>query len=205
MWLERRCQGCATPGPVVCLSCLDALRQPAAVDLVGGGPLGVGQGPDSCRSLFRFEGRGRDLVVALKYRNGRELGRLLGSAMAELVDPAGFEAVTWAPTSRSRQRRRGYDQSRLLARGLAEVVDLPCPDLLRRGGGGAQTGRTLAQRRLGPHFAARRPSPAHVVVVDDVITTGATLAAASAALRRGGAAQVVAITAACTPRHAGGG
>ena len=130
-------------------------------------------------------------MVALKYRNGRELGRLLGMAMAELVDPAGLEAVTWAPTSRARRDRRGYDQSRLLARGLAEVVDLPCRDLLRRGAGGPQTGRTLAQRQLGPRFEPRRPSPGGVVVVDDVVTTGATLVAASGALRRGGAARVI--------------
>ncbi len=171
----------------------------------GAGTPGVGPpGPDACASLFSFEGTGRDLVVALKYRNGRELGRLLGSAMAELVDPAGLDAVTWAPTSPVRRAQRGYDQSRLLAGGLARALDLPCRDLLRRQAGGPQTGRTLAQRQVGPQFRARGPSPGRVVVVDDVITTGATLAAASGALRQSGARQVLALTAACTPcLHAG--
>ncbi len=197
MWFERRCHACGAPGPAVCDACLDALRAPEPGWSVASGA----GGPDVCRGLFRFEGRGRDLVVALKYRNGRELGRVLGSAMAALVDPTGIEVVTWAPTSRGRQGHRGYDQSRLLAGGLAGALGLPCRALLRRRSGGPQTGRSLDERRSGPHFAARRPSPPGVVLVDDVATSGATLVAASAALRRSGAVEVTAVTAACTPRR----
>jgi predicted amidophosphoribosyltransferase len=182
---------------VVCAACLDGLREPGDWRAL----VADQAGPDACHCLFRFEGRGRDLVVALKYRNGRELGRLLGAAMATLVAPAGFDAVTWAPTSRIRLGQRGYDQSRLLAQGVAGALDLPCRDLLARQAGRPQTGRSMTERLVGPRFRARRSSPARVVVVDDVVTTGATLAAASAALRSAGASEVVAVAAACTPRR----
>jgi predicted amidophosphoribosyltransferase len=200
MWFERRCQACGVTGPAVCPACLAGL---VAVP-VGGSATTVEADLDRCCALFAFEGTGRDLVVALKYRNARHLGRLLGPAMADLVDPTGIDVVTWAPTSRRRRADRGYDQSRLLARSVARALGRPCRSLLRRAPGPTQTGRTLAQRQAGPRFVARHPCPPGVLVVDDVVTTGATLAAAGRALRDHGAQRVTALTAARTPRLGGG-
>jgi len=193
MWLEQRCEACGTSGPAVCVTCLGRLSVPA---VMWAGPTDGALA--DCRSLLCFEGPGRDLVVALKYRNGRHLGRLLGAAMAGLVDPGDIDVVTWAPTTRVRRDRRGYDQSRLLARGVARVLGRPCHPLLRRGPGPPQTGRSLAQRQIGPRFSARRVPRASVLVVDDVVTTGATLEHAARALRAGGAQRVAAVTAART-------
>jgi len=176
----------------VCPDCLDALAAPA-------GPAPTVPGLRGCASLLGFEGRGRDLVVALKYGNARGLGHLLGTAMATLVDPSRIDVVTWAPTSASRRGRRGYDQSRLLAVAAGRALGRPCRLLLRRGPGPPQTGRNLAQRQVGPRFAAIRPGPARVLLVDDVVTTGATLAAAAHALHQAGTEQVWGLTAASTP------
>jgi len=176
----------------VCDACLDELRAPA-------GPAPVVPGLWACASLFVFEGRGRDLVVSLKYGNGRALGHLLGTAMAALVDPSQIEVVTWAPTSRSRRGRRGYDQSRLLAVAVGRALGRPSRRLLRRGPGPPQTGRSLAQRQAGPHFVAIGSGPARVLLIDDVVTTGATLRAAASALHQAGTEQIWGLTAARTP------
>jgi predicted amidophosphoribosyltransferase len=178
---------------VVCPGCLDGLSAPA-VAWVGSGDGAL----DDCRSLVCFDGPGRDLVVALKYRNGRHLGHLLGAAMAALVDPAEVDVVTWAPTTRVRRQGRGYDQSRLLARGVAREIGRPWRPLLGRGSGPPQTGRSLVERQIGPRFSARGVPPPSVLLVDDVVTTGATLEHAARALRAGGAQRVVALTAART-------
>jgi predicted amidophosphoribosyltransferase len=71
--------------------------------------------------------------------------------------------------------------------------------LLRRRPGPPQTGRSLIERRRGPSFDVRCPSPERVLVVDDIVTSGATVTAAALALRAGGALEVRAVVAARTP------
>ena len=147
--------------------------------------------------MLAYEDEGRELVARLKYRNARSSLPWLVDRLAALVDPATVDAVTWLPTTHRRRRRRGFDQSELLARALARRLRLPCPRLLRRGPGPPQTGRPLAERRRRPPLTASVPRvPTRVLVVDDVCTSGASLAAAAAALRSRGAAVVVAATAA---------
>lgn len=147
-----------------------------------------------------FSGAGRQLVLGLKYHNGRVLARSFARRMAPLVG-APVDVVTWAPTSARRVRERGFDQAELLARALAGELAVPCRRLLRRGGGGAtQTGRGRAERMRGPSFTARPTrAPGRVLVVDDVVTTGATLAAAVGALVARGHTAVTPLAAAATP------
>ncbi len=176
----------------MCDDCVARLEVPS--------PEACPPGLDACRSVMAYDGRGRDLVVGLKYRNGRGLARLLGAGMAELVDRCEVDLVTWAPTSAERRHARGYDQSRLLARAVARRLGRPHGRTLRRQPGPPQTGRTLAERQDGPRFVAVRPLNARLLVVDDVVTTGATLSAAAIALRGAGARTVTGLTAARTPR-----
>jgi predicted amidophosphoribosyltransferase len=151
--------------------------------------------------VLAYTGDARRLVQALKYRNGRAVAPALGAAMARLVAQEPVDEVTWAPTSGTRRRARGYDQAQVLARAVARHLGVPCRPLLRRRGPSrAQTGRPRADRLAdAPLFAVvRRPQPS-VVVVDDVVTTGATLHAACRALVEGGAEHVRAVAAAATP------
>jgi predicted amidophosphoribosyltransferase len=175
----------------VCPACLDRL-EPADALIV---PIGL----DALTTLLRFDGAGRDLMIALKYRNRRGGVAMLASAMAATVDQGAVDVVTWAPTSPARRRERGFDQAQLLATGVARQLGLPVRRLLRRSSGAPQTGLDAAHRRVGPVFRAVRPAVGGVLLVDDVVTTGATLAAGAASLRASGASAVRAVTAAATP------
>ncbi len=145
--LPPRCALCATTGTALCTRCLAGL--PPAPDRAP--PPGFG----ACWSLFTYDGPAKELIAALKFRHHRDAFALLGSAMADLLPPAerrATHAVTWAPTTAARRRRRGYDQAEELARSVAARLGRPCGPMLRRVGGGAQTGRTRAQRLDGATF-----------------------------------------------------
>jgi predicted amidophosphoribosyltransferase len=137
----------------------------------------------------------------VKYRGARATVPWLAAAMVDALDATGpaVDVVTWAPTSRSRRRERGFDPAESLARAVARRLRARRVGLLDRRPGPPQTGLDAAARRRGPQFDPRLPVPDVVLLVDDVATTGATLAAAAAALRLGGARVVVGLTAARTP------
>ena len=153
-------------------------------------------------AAFRYDGAGRRLILALKYRNRRGLLVPVALAMAQLVDRRTFDVVTWAPTGAARRRARGYDQAELLARQVARALGLPCRRLLRRApGSGPQAGLGRDGRLAGPVFVCARPVRGRVLVVDDVVTTGATLRAAAHALQGAGAVFVQVLAAAAADGH----
>ena len=189
MLLPRRCAVCDRSGAALCPACAASIRAAPA----GAVP-----------AAFVYDGAGRRVVLALKYRNARGLLAPVASAMSQLVDRRRFDIVTWAPTGPGRRRSRGYDQAELLARAVARHLRLPCRGLLRRAhGSGPQAGLGRQGRLGGPVFTAVRLVRGRVLVVDDVVTTGATLRAATDTLLRAGASHVQAIAAAATPSATG--
>jgi len=111
---------------------------------------------------------------------------------------AGADLVVPVPLHRSRERSRGFNQARELARHL----DLPIADALaRRRNTPSQADLPAARRYANVRGAFAIAAPARVarrtvVLVDDVSTTGATLHACAAVLLDAGAAEVRALTAA---------
>jgi ComF family protein len=188
------CAGCGQRGESLCRRCRFALA--------------VAPKPSDRRAAFVYESLIREAVVALKYRNRRgaahSLARLVASRLGLRRDR--FDVVTWAPTSGSRVRTRGFDQAELLARGLAAELRLPCRRLLHRAHGAPQTGRSRSERLSGPAFRARqRACPVRVLLVDDVVTTGATLDSAVRALAAAGTTDVTCVVVAATPPFATAG
>lgn len=192
MLLLRMCAGCGGSGPSPCEHCRAGMR--AVGEMPPPEPL------SGLWAAFAYVGAGRELLARLKYRNQRSCVRWVASAMATAL-PSGLvvDAVTWAPTSPRRRRRRGFDQAELLARALGREIGLPVVGLLNRVDDAGQTGRSRSQRYCAPVFAPRRSPQAAVLVVDDVVTTGATLQAAASALIRAGAQRVDAVVAGATP------
>ena len=151
---------------------------------------------------FAHTGDARRLVLGLKFRNARHVAAGLAEHMvAALDDPTAVDVVTWAPTSARRIADRGYDPAELLARAVARRLQRPCRRLLRRSRRSPpQSGRTRAERLVGPEFRARPLfRPLRVLVIDDVTTTGATLRRAAEALTRSGAREVRCLAATARP------
>jgi ComF family protein len=151
------------------------------------------------RSIGSYEGSLRNIVHALKYDGRRSLVRHLARRMraagADVL--GGADLLVPVPLHRSRERERGFNQARELARHLG----LPIVDaLVRTRRTESQADLPAAKRRANVRgaFAWRRGivDGLTIVLVDDVSTTGATLNACAAVLLERGAKEVRALTAA---------
>ena len=134
------------------------------------------------------------ILFDIKYRNRPQMGRwLTARAATDLKDNGffdGIEVIVPVPLHPSKLAERGYNQSDYLARGLAQVLNVPIVDALKSTRAhGSQTRRGATDRWLNAqHTYALRASHSHqlagkhLLLVDDVVTTGATLEACAHAL-----------------------
>jgi ComF family protein len=128
----------------------------------------------------------------------------MASAMRRVVSLPRNTTLVPIPLGPTRLRKRGYNQSAVLAAALGTIWGVPVEQrVLRRARETTtQTALTPEERRanLAGAFVSVGVVPGAVMLVDDVFTTGATLAAAAAALLRAGAPAVAGITFARAPR-----
>lgn len=143
----------------------------------------------------------REAVHALKYDGARVLAGPLGHLMADYWRGHALPAAITVPVPlhRERLRQRGYNQSLLLARVLANEVGMTlCGDILaRERNTPSQVGLSRAARRENVKDAFRCSAQLQgeaVLLIDDVFTTGATLEACARALHMAGAGRVSAYT-----------
>jgi ComF family protein len=145
-------------------------------------------------------GAGGQIVHALKYEGWRATADGMAGRMARLAWPLDVieerTALVPVPLSAGRLRERGFNQSDLLARGLATRWRIPVwSDAV------ARARDTETQTKLRPSDRLRNVAGAfdvssavskrlrgtHLVLVDDVVTTAATLNACAETLMHAGA------------------
>jgi ComF family protein len=186
------CPRCATPVPAAA-TCGRCLAHPPAFDAA----LAAGLYAFPLDRLVLALKRGADLSIAAA------LGAALARAAAAQGACARVDALVPMPLAPPRQRSRGMNQAREIAKALARVSGLPlAPGLLRSRHGTPQAALPWRERIRNVRGAfAARPAFAglRVALVDDVMTTGATASAAAAALRLAGAVRVEAWVVARTP------
>lgn len=155
-------------------------------------------------AAFSFYARGsriRKLIHNLKYNGIKEIGPELGKIYASSLSSSGFtkdmDIIIPVPLHPSRQRQRGFNQSYLIASGIAEVTGLPlCTGLLRRVSlSGTQTRRSRYERWMNVEgiFSVTDPEKLagrHILLVDDVITTGSTIESCAGELLKIGGVKV---------------
>lgn len=147
-------------------------------------------------SLYTFhkEDTVQRVVHTMKFHSNSELCLLMGRQLGlELLRSGRFDDVELlvpVPLHWWRRLQRGYNQSELLCRGIAEVMPRPVvtgavvrhrytrQQSLQRASRRAANVEGAFSLRHGERLAGR-----HVLLVDDVLTTGATLGACIDALR----------------------
>ncbi len=152
------------------------------------------------------------LVQTLKFRHRPALGIRLGELMAEEWLDAGFfsdvDCIVPVPLAADRQRSRGYNQSELLAEGMARKTGLPIEKtgIYRAVSNPSQTSvsRTARRENVEGIFKLLEPgrfTGRHVLLVDDVVTTGATLTSLACEMAKAGQVRFSIAALAMTGEH----
>ncbi len=155
---------------------------------------------DWARAAVSYEALGRDLIIRMKHGGAGASVPAFVTMMARLVpDNTQVDFVVPVPLHRLRLLKRRFNQSQLLAKGLARKLEIHTdPFLLERVRATPSQG-TLDRkgRRKNVRGAFRVPAARsgeldgkRVLLVDDVLTTGATASECAKALKKAGAAHV---------------
>jgi ComF family protein len=150
---------------------------------------------------FHKAGLVQNLLHQIKYNNRPEIGERLGKIFAVNVALHGFETefdlLIPVPLHKNKKRTRGYNQSEMIAKGMAEVLHIPHSDSVveRLTATATQTKKSRIERWENVNFAFRvmdrsQISGRRILIVDDVITTGATIEACAKCLLEAGAAEI---------------
>jgi ComF family protein len=202
LFYPRLCAGCRAAltraEQVLCLGCMQKLPRTSyhhipdnetALRLAGRFPFQFA----TSYAWFTAHGLLQQLLHGLKYHDQKEtgyfLGRQLGSELSVISWSRDLDAIIPVPLHPRKQALRGYNQSELIAAGLAESLHIPMhAHILRRmRHTESQTQKSREDRALNMKAAfglqhSRLLEGRHVLLIDDVLTTGATLEACARTL-----------------------
>ncbi len=146
-------------------------------------------------ALFLFKkGSGvQHLLHQLKYNGNREIGIYLGAILGDELQGSDLfntvEVVVPVPLHPRKQRKRGYNQSEIIAEGICRTLkaSLDTKTLTRVHYSETQTKKSRYKRweNVKDIFSITSDtslSGKHVLLVDDVLTTGSTMEACAGAL-----------------------
>ncbi len=176
--------------------------------------------------VYRHGNAAFQLIHQLKYHDRPDVGEFLGRQMAYHYAETGFfkdiDALVPVPLSKKKIRKRGFNQSEHIARGIAQVTGLPVrTDIVeRRIDNPTQTRLNKEERRqnvegifgvkdkeallsLGKQSKGEdgRDDRPHLLLIDDVITTGATLHSLGTALSACGEVRLSYLSVAVAGQH----
>ena len=159
-------------------------------------------GLDGLTTLFSYaEPAARELIAQIKYRGHVDAIGFLAryyqrKVLARL--PRGDWVVAAVPLSRERRKKRGFNQSELIARKLAEPVYEYRELLVKKRDTKAQVklNKTECEKNLRRAFGIKPDLevPEQAILVDDVVTTGSTLKEAAKVLRKAGVQKIWGLT-----------
>jgi len=148
------------------------------------------------RSLYVYEDEVREAVHELKYKWGTMVGPFFGQVMAEAVIRLDFtfDIIIPVPLHKNKLRKRGFNQSLVIARQMAKALDsdIDVKNFLRVRATSSQVGLGGLERRANMKGAfmvkdALAFRDKNVLLVDDVFTTGATITECVKVLNKAGA------------------
>lgn len=217
----KRCVGCKKIGSYLCANCFIKISfDVEELCLICNRHANEGLIHPGCRTNYTIDGAfasiaynsmAKRLVHSFKYRpylySVREV--LIDLMYEGLIQKEGLHKVIQhdsvlvpIPLHTTKLRERGYNQAKLLAKGMGKRFSLPVADILiRQKKTDRQFALTRVQRlaNIKDAFALKKDQEIDlrnktVFLIDDVVTSGATLNEAAKVLKRVGAEKVYGLT-----------
>jgi len=136
--------------------------------------------------FYRHGSKVQKLMHRLKYNGVKEIGVFLGEMYGhKLIDSGyldGIDLIIPVPLHAAKERKRGFNQSRVIANGVSAATGLPVDTkiLKRTERSSTQTRKSRVERWENVKDIFKLQDPGllqgkHILLVDDVITTGSTI------------------------------
>ncbi|MCB0775910.1 MAG: ComF family protein [Chitinophagaceae bacterium] len=195
------CSGCGNDNlnkeNTLCMRCAESLPETNfethrgnPVEKMFWGRMNIEAG--SGQFYFTKESLLQHLLHQFKYKGNRDLGLQLGRIMGEQLKKTerfNADALVPLPLFPAKEKRRGYNQAKILCDGISEVLHIPVLNnaISRPHHTETQTkkGRVERWRNIEGKFLVTDKDAVrnkHLLLIDDVITTGATIEACGSAL-----------------------
>lgn len=154
-------------------------------------------------SLYYYENKVPESVRRYKFSGMQNYGAVYGKLLALeiLRRKIPFDLVTFVPVSAKRRKKRGFDQSELMAQTIGRELDVPVYRCLTKDKdnppqSGLKSSDLRAVNVLGVYkpYHPDRFREKKILLIDDVLTTGATVSECCATLRIAGASEVRCLT-----------
>lgn len=145
-----------------------------------------------------------NIVYAFKYQNYRKVAYQMGEEIGKYLkynEFTNFDAIVPIPLHIAKKRERGYNQAELIARGIANIIEVPVDtkSAKRKIYTESQTLQERQDRLINTTKAFYVEKPENIVgkrilICDDVFTTGSTINSLACVLKSAGAKGVLSVT-----------
>lgn len=159
-------------------------------------------------SILEYDEISAKIVFDFKYRRNTFLSKIIADLMVEVIyrnksiDFMDFDFLTYVPLSKKRLKKRGFNQSKLIAERIGEIMGIPVVNSVdrikdtKRLFGLDMRGR---KKELNSAFCIDKkfsdlPIKNKIIIIDDIFTTGSTIDEISKILRLNGVEKIVSIT-----------
>lgn len=156
-----------------------------------------------CISPLYYEGDVRESIHRYKFGGKSAYGRVYADFIGKAIDEKGISCdyITWVPLSSKRYRKRGYNQSKVIADYLARRNGFHKKPLIKKirnnpaqSGTGGREARKANVTGVYEAINTELIRGKTVLIIDDVVTTGATLSECAGVLKKAGAKNIYAAT-----------
>lgn len=165
---------------IACDSCMDKIERLRK-------PIPRGTYGFRCVSSFDYKGLIRRMILRVKYRERiqflAQVAVILAKDINEVYADYEFDVITAVPMHIKDLKKRGYNQSELLAKELSKLLDIPYEDTLNKVKHTKKQQRcTFRERKTNLKGAFKvidksQISGKNILIIDDIITSGETLGA----------------------------